>query len=77
MDVGQILTLTANKFPNRSAILVENRRFSYQEFNKRVNQFAHALLNMGLKKGDEVSILLFNFNQIGKTYVAIVRAIWL
>ncbi len=51
MDVGQILTLTANKFPNRSAILFENRRFSYQEFNKRVNQFAHALLNMGLKKG--------------------------
>jgi len=77
MDVGQILTLTANKFPNRSAILVENRRFSYQEFNKRVNRFAYALLNMGLKKGDEVSILLFNFNQIGKTYVAIVRAIWL
>jgi non-ribosomal peptide synthetase component E (peptide arylation enzyme) len=75
MDVGQILTLTAGKFPNRSAILFENRRHFNQEFNERVNQFAHPLLNMGLEKGHKVSVLLSNSNQLVKSYVAMVVAI--
>jgi fatty-acyl-CoA synthase len=70
MDVGQILTLTAHKYPNRTAILFENNRFAYQEFNGRVNQLAHSLLTMGLKKGEKVAALLFNSNHFVEAYLA-------
>lgn len=63
MDVGQILTLTSNKFPDRTAILIEDQRFTYQQFNDRVNRFAQALLKLGLKKREKVAVLLFNSNQ--------------
>jgi len=48
MNVGQILTLTANKFPGRIAILFENQRFNHRMFNERVNRLSLALFHMGL-----------------------------
>jgi acyl-CoA synthetase (AMP-forming)/AMP-acid ligase II len=55
MNVGQILSFTANKFPDRIAILFEDQRFTFREFNERANRFAHVLLKRGLKKGDKVA----------------------
>jgi len=60
MDVSQILTLTAKKFPGRIAILFENQRFNDQEFNHRVNPFSDVLLKMGLRKGEKVAVLLIH-----------------
>jgi fatty-acyl-CoA synthase len=70
MDVGQILTLNAHKYPNRTAILFEDKRLTYLEFNDRVNQLAHSLLRMGLKKGEKVAALLFNSNHFVEAYFA-------
>ncbi|MGA2465563.1 MAG: AMP-binding protein [Thermodesulfobacteriota bacterium] len=64
MDVGQILTFPANKFPKRTAIIFEEKRFTYQEFNDRVNRFANALLGLGLRKGEKVAVQLFNSNHV-------------
>lgn len=60
MDVGKILTLTAHKFPNRVALICEEKRMTYQEYEDRVNRLANGLLCLGLKKGDRVAVLLFN-----------------
>ncbi len=73
MDVGQILTLAANKFPDRTALIFENHRFTYQEFNRRANQFAHALVQLGLRKGDKVAVLLFNSSQFVESYLGTVK----
>ena len=70
MNVGQILTLTANKFPERTAILFEDKRFTYQEFNERVNRLAQAFLKRGLKNGEKVAALLFNSNHFVEAYFA-------
>ncbi len=60
MDVGKILTLTARKFPNRVALICEDKRMTYREYEDRVNRLANGLLQLGLKKGDRVAALLFN-----------------
>ena len=60
MNVGQILTLTANKFPDRIAIVFENQRSTYQMFNDRVNRLSLALFHMGLSKRGKVPALLFH-----------------
>jgi acyl-CoA synthetase (AMP-forming)/AMP-acid ligase II len=74
MNVGQILTLSANKFPERTAFIFEDKRFTYQEFNERVNRFSQALLQRGLRKGEKVAILLFNSNHFAEAYFATAKA---
>jgi acyl-CoA synthetase (AMP-forming)/AMP-acid ligase II len=74
MNVGQILSLAANKFPERIAILFEDQRFTFREFNERTNRFAHFLLQKGLKKGDKVATLLFNSNQLVEAYFGTAKA---
>src|SRR4030043_253757 len=73
MDAGQILIFTANKFPKRTALIFEEKRFTYQEFNDRVNRFANALLRLGLRKGEKVATLLFNSNQFVEIFFATVK----
>ncbi len=60
MDIGEILTITARKFPQRVALVCDQDRVSYEAFNHRVNQLAEGLLHLGLKKGDRVAVLLYN-----------------
>lgn len=69
MNVGQLLTLQASKFPERTALIFEGQRFTYREFNQRANQFAHLLLRFGIQKGDRVATLLFNSNHLVEVFL--------
>ena len=39
--------------PNLEA-LVGEKRYSFQQYNERVNQFAHYLLHNGVQRGDRI-----------------------
>ncbi len=43
--------------PAREAVVFEQERLSYRDVNRRVDQFAYALLSMGIRKGDRVAML--------------------
>ena len=45
--------------PNLEA-LVGEKRYSFQQYNERVNQFAHYLLHNGVQRGDRIGILCKN-----------------
>jgi acyl-CoA synthetase (AMP-forming)/AMP-acid ligase II len=70
LNLGQILSVNAKKFPNAIAIKDKKRSYSYPEFNKRVNKLSHSLLSLGLKKGDKVAVLLENSIEIVEVYLA-------
>jgi fatty-acyl-CoA synthase len=70
MNVGYLLTNAANRYPDRTAIVFEGRRFSYREFNERVNSLAKAFVELGVRKGDKVAAMLFNSNEIVEVYFA-------
>ena len=55
--VDDFLTRAAQLYPEKTAIIDEDRRYSYAQFKRRVNQLSHALLGLGLRKGDRVCIL--------------------
>jgi len=74
MNIGHLLTLSANKFPDRTALLFEDKRLTYREFNQRANRFANAVLGLGLKKGEKVAVLLFNSNQFVESYFGTIKA---
>lgn len=56
--IGNYLADIAEKHPDNEALVVRHQaiRWSYQEFNQRVNQLATGLLKLGIKKGDRVGI---------------------
>jgi cyclohexanecarboxylate-CoA ligase len=51
------------KFPNKVAIIDKKSRYTYRELGKIVDRVALGLLELGLGKGDVISIQLPNWNE--------------
>ncbi len=60
MNVGMLLTKAVRTYPERLAIAYGDNELNYQQANRRINQMANALRGLGLKKGDNVAILMHN-----------------
>jgi fatty-acyl-CoA synthase len=60
--LGQVLRETARKQPDHDFLIYADRdlRFSYAEFDRRVDDLAKGFLAIGLKKGDHVGIWATN-----------------
>jgi len=74
MNIGYLLTFMAGKVPDRTAFICENVRLSYAELNSRANCLAHALLGMGVRKGEKVALLSMNSNYYPEIYFGILKA---
>ncbi|MFH1974849.1 MAG: long-chain fatty acid--CoA ligase [Pseudomonadota bacterium] len=64
------LPLHANKHPDKTAIIFNDKRFSYRMLNSRVNKLSNAFNALGVSKGDRVAILLHNGNEIVESVYA-------
>jgi fatty-acyl-CoA synthase len=56
----QFLDRAVSLYGTKKAILCDERAFTYQELNNRVNQLSHGLRNLGVAKGDRVAFLAPN-----------------
>ncbi len=74
MNISYLLTNSAEKYPERTAIISEDKILSYKAFKLRVNRLAHAMKQHGLKKGDRVAIMFFNSHQFAEAYFAAVKS---
>ena len=54
------LKRTASIYPNKTAIVYNDRRYNYTEFQTRVNRLANALVKVGVKQGDKVAFICPN-----------------
>ncbi len=73
ISLGQMLRNTTETYPESEVIYFEGFRMKYKELDVFVDQFATALSNMGIKKGDVVLINLPNTPQFVIAYFALVR----
>jgi acyl-CoA synthetase (AMP-forming)/AMP-acid ligase II len=73
VNLGYLLRRNAFKFPDKEAIVFEDRRITYRQFNARTNQRANALLEMGIKKGDHVATMFLNCNEVLETFYALFK----
>ncbi|MFC4801475.1 long-chain fatty acid--CoA ligase [Neobacillus sp. GCM10023253] len=62
--IGNWLVKHCKVRPDRLALVYNEKRFTYLEFNERVNRLANALLSLGVRKGDRVDALLLNTNEM-------------
>jgi long-chain acyl-CoA synthetase len=60
MNLAHTLTQAALKWPDKTALVFEERRWTYLQWNRLVNKTAHAFRDAGIAKGDRVAILTYN-----------------
>ena len=72
VNIGQILRNRARRDPKIEALVDTNsgERFTYAEINARTNQTAHMLLDLGVRPGDRVAVLLMNGAPCIESYFA-------
>ena len=70
--IGDTLEQTVSRHPDTDAIVYPRRdqRWSYAEFDDRVNRLANSLSELGIKKGDRVATVLYNGSEIALTVYA-------
>ena len=67
----EALARTAREFPDTTALIFIDSRVSYRQLNDMANRFANALIDMGIKPGDKVAMLMPNMPQlVAATYGA-------
>ena len=69
-----LLEQTAACYPGRVATIFFGARLSYRSLNEQANRFAHALLNLGLKRGDRVALMLPNCPQFLISFYGALKA---
>ena len=55
--VNDFLRRAAALYPDKTAIVDGDLRFTYAEYQARANQLSHALLGLGIGQGDRVCVL--------------------
>jgi fatty-acyl-CoA synthase len=68
------LRRSAFVYPEKTAIIHQERRYSYREFEERVNRFSSQLRKFGLKKHERVAILCPNIPAMLEAHFAVPAA---
>src|SRR5256885_16356696 len=55
MDIASIFIQSAERYPNHTALIFEDRRWTYREWYGRVRRFAQGLADLGVRPSDRVA----------------------
>ena len=73
VNVGDLVTRSAERFPEREMIRDRDRRWSYRDFDAWTNRVAHGLSALGLQKGDALALMSGNRAEFLAVYFACAR----
>ncbi len=71
MIIPACVEKNARLYPDKTAVIFEDRRCSFRELQGRVYRLANALLDLGVKKGDRVAVLSENCFEYPEIYLAV------
>lgn len=74
MLVQDALRRSSELDPAKIALVCQNRRISYAEFDHMSNRLAHALQNAGVRRGDRIAIYLANSIEAAVSIFAVLKA---
>jgi len=74
MKINQALEDAAQQFPHKEAIILGNRRLTYAQLDEASNRVANALLDLGMKRGTHVAILMSHSPEWVINYFGIIKA---
>lgn len=74
MTLVEMLERNAKEIPEKVAIIFHDTWINYQELNQTVNKLANGFIDMGLKKGDRVGLMLPRIPELVISFLAIAKA---
>ncbi len=74
LTMATVIEDHAQKRPNRTAIIYNERRFSYGQLNAMANMIANGLVELGIKPGDHVAMSCPNLPYFPMVYYGILKA---
>ncbi|MFW9988315.1 MAG: AMP-binding protein, partial [Candidatus Odinarchaeota archaeon] len=74
MNIYEFLDNSAKEFGDRTAIWFIKEKISYEKLKDFTDRLATALVNIGVKKGDLIAIMMPNFPQFIISYYGILKA---
>ena len=73
MNLGSLFSRHAKYRPNHLAVVFEDQRLTWREFNQSINRLAHVMLKLGIRKGDKVATILPNCLELLEAYWAVAK----
>lgn len=70
MNIGEWISKRAIIAPDKPFLTEKNKSYNNRQFNRRVNQTAHALGNMGIIKGMRLALLMSNSSEFLEIFFA-------
>ncbi len=79
MNWSYVLQRNVDLYPEKYALVYEDKRFTYRELNNRVNALAKGFMDLGIRRGDIIAILLYNCSEYMEITFAAnkIGAVWL
>ncbi len=74
MNLSMLLTKVARLYPEKTALIHGEKSLTYREFDARANRLANALMRLGLKQGDNVAILQYNYPEMFESLFGCLKA---
>lgn len=74
MLVQEFLESSADRLPDKVALIGDGQRLTYPEVEAQANRLAHALLAQGLQQGDRVVLFLPNCLELAIAIFAVLKA---
>lgn len=74
MLTGNMLRRSAQRFPDKIAIIRDETRLTYAELNAQANRLAHALVAAGLGRGAKIAILSRNLPEYGIAFFGVAKS---
>lgn len=73
VSVPELFDQTAGKYAKKNALIFYGRKITYEKLKELVDRFAAAMADLGVKRGDTVSLYLLNCPQYVIAYFAILK----
>lgn len=73
MSIKEALENTASEIPHKTAIVAGAQRITYGELDEASNRVANALLELGMKKGTHVAILMSHSLEWAINYFGVIK----
>lgn len=73
-SVVQTMNEATDKWRDKTALIFYGQKMSYRDLRDKIDRFATALCDLGVKKGDRVALLLLNSPQFIIAYLGAVKA---
>jgi fatty-acyl-CoA synthase len=61
----------ASLYGSKIGIVDGEKRFTYTDYDQRINRFANALTSLGIGRGDVISFITYNSHQLLEAYYAV------